>query len=114
MKILTVNELEQIDPVDYLVKERMVEKIEVLNENYGENRSLSDLGGFVIYVDNIGVIKELLEQFPVAEAEYTEIFSGADEKPYAEIVLLVASDYHIVIFMPVDLLEKYPNLNVNE
>ena len=46
----------------------MVEKIEVLNEHYGENRSLSDLGGFVIYVDNTGVIEELLEQFPVAEA----------------------------------------------
>ncbi|MDO4927389.1 MAG: hypothetical protein Q3980_17255, partial [Turicibacter sp.] len=91
-----------------------VEKIEVLNENYGENRSLSDMGGFVIYVDNDEMIEELLEQFPVAEAEYTEIFTGADEKTYAEILLLAASDYHIVIFMPVALLEKYPKFNVNE
>ena len=114
MKILTVNELAQIDPLDHLVKERMVEKIEVLNEHYGENRTLSDLGGFIIYVDNIEVIEELLEQFLVAEAEYTDIFTGVDEKTYAEILLLAASDYHIIIFMPVVLLEKYPKFNVNE
>ena len=114
MKILNVSELAQIDPLDHLVKERMLEKIEVLNEHYGENRTLSDLGGFIIYVDNTGVIEELLEQFPVAEAEYTDIFTGADEKTYAEILLLAASDYHIVIFMPLALLEKYPQFNINE
>ena len=114
MKILNVSELEQIVQLDHLVKERMVEKIEVLNEHYGENRTLSDLGGFIIYVDNTGVIEELLEEFPVAEAEYTDIFTGADEKTYAEILLLAASDYHIVIFMPLVLLEKYPQFNINE
>ena len=114
MKILTVNELEQIDSLNHLVKERMVEKIEILNENYGENRILSDMGGFVIYVDNDEMIEELLEQFPVAEAEYTEIFSGDNEESYAEILLLAGSDYHIVMFMPLTLLEQYPQFNVNE
>lgn len=114
MKILTVNELEQIDSLDYLVKERMVEKIEILNENYGDTRSLSDMGGFVMYVDNNMEIEELLEQFPVAEAEYTEIFSGDNEESYAEILLLAGSDYNIVIFMSFILLEQYPQFNVNE
>lgn len=31
--------------------------------------------GFVIYVNNNEEIEELLEQFLVAETEYTEIFS---------------------------------------
>lgn len=114
MKILNVNELEKMDSLDDLVKERMVEKIEILNENYSDTRSLSDMGGFVIYVNNNEEIQELLEQFPVAEAEYTEIFSGDNEESYAEILLLAGSDYHIVLFIPLRLLEQYPQFNVNE
>ena len=114
MQILTVNELEQIDRLDHLVKGRMVEKIEILNENYGKNRNLSNMGGFVIYVNNNEEIEELLEQFPVAEAEYTEIFSGDNEESYAEILLLAGSDYNIVMFMPLTLLEQYPQFKVNE
>ena len=40
MKIVNVNQLSQVHSLDPLVKERMVEKIEILNENYGENRMI--------------------------------------------------------------------------
>lgn len=70
--------------------------------------------GFVIYVNNNEEIEELLEQFLVAETEYTEIFSWDNEESYAEILLLASSDYNIVMFMPLSLLEQYPQFNVNE
>ena len=114
MKILNENELEQINQLDRLVKERMVEKIEILNENYGENRMIGDLGGFVMYVNHKEQLDELLEQFPVTEAEYVDAFVGADEENYCELLLLAGSDYNMVIFMPLELLQYYPNFNINE
>lgn len=112
MKILNENELEQINQLDRLVKERMVEKIEILNENYGENRMISDLGGFVTYVNHKEQLDELLEEFPVMETEYVDAFVGADEENYCEMLLLAGSDYNIVIFIPWILLEQYSQFNV--
>ena len=114
MKILNVNQLSQVHSLDSLVRERMVEKIEILNENYGETRMIDDLGGFVMYVNHKEQLDELLEQFPVTEAEYVDAFVGADEENYCELLLLAGSDYNMVIFMPLELLQYYPNFNINE
>ena len=114
MKIVNVNQLSQVHSLDPLVKERMVEKIEILNENYGENRMIGDLGGFVMYVNHKEQLDELLEQFPVTEAEYVDAFVGSNEENYCELLLLAGSDYNIVVFMPLELLQYYPNFNINE
>lgn len=115
MKVLTVNELEQISQLDRLVKERMIEKIEILNENYGETRMIGDLGGFVMYVNHKEQLDKLLEELPVTEVEYVDAFVGADEENYGEMLLLAGSDYNMVIFMPLILLEQYPQFNmINE
>ena len=83
MKLLNVNQLSHVHSLDPLVRERMVEKIEILNENYGENRMIGDLGGFVMYVNHKEQLDELLE------------------------------DYNLVIFMPFIVLEQYPQFNVS-
>ena len=114
MKLLNVNQLSQVHSLDPLVRERLIEKIEILNENYGEIRMIGDLGGFVTYVNHKEQLDELLEQFPVTEAEYVDAFVGADEENYCELLLLAGSDYNMVIFMPLELLQYYPNFNINE
>ena len=114
MKILNINQLSKVHSLDPLVRERMIEKIEILNENYGETRMIDDLGGFVMYVNHKEQLDELLEQFPVTEAEYVDAFVGADEENYCEMLLLAGSDYNIVVFMPLELLQYYPNFNINE
>lgn len=114
MKVLNVNQLSKVHSLDPLVRERMIEKIEILNENYGETRMIDDLGGFVMYVNHKEQLDELLEQFPVTEAEYVDAFVGADEENYCEMLLLAGSDYNIVVFMPLELLQYYPNFNINE
>ena len=115
MKILNVNQLSQVHSLDSLVRERMVEKIEILNENYGENRMIGDLGGFVTCVNHKKQLDKLLEEFPVTEAEYVDAFVGTDEESYCELLLLAGSDYDMVIFMPLILLEQYPQFNaINE
>ena len=112
MKILNINQLSKVHSLDLLVRERMIEKIEILNENYGDNRTIGDLGGFVIYIHHKEQLDKLLEQFPVTEAEYVDAFVGADEENYCELLLLAGSDYNMVIFMPLVLLEQYPQFNV--
>ena len=114
MKIVNANQLSQVHSLDPLVRERMIKKIEILNENYGENGMIGDLGGFVTYVNHKEQLDELLEQFPVTEAEYVDAFIGADEENYCELLLLAGSDYNMVIFMPLELLQYYPNFNINE
>lgn len=111
MKIVNVNQLSQVHSLDPLVRERMIEKIEILNENYGENRMIGDLGGFVTYVNHKEQLDELLEQFPVTEAEYVDAFVGSNEENYCELLLLAGSDYNIVVFIPLILLEQYPQFN---
>ena len=113
MKILNINQLSKVHSLDLLVRERMIEKIEILNENYGETRMIDDLGGFVMYVNHKEQLDELLEQFPVTEAEYVDAFVGADEENYCELLLLAGSDYNLVIFMPLIVLEQYPQFNVS-
>ena len=72
---------------------------------------VGDLGGFVTYVNHKEQLDELLEQFHVTEAEYVDAFVGADEENYCELLLLAGSDYNIVIFMPLIVLEQYPQFN---
>ena len=91
----------------------LIEKIEILNENYGDNRTIGDSGGFVTHVNHKEQLDELLEQFPVTEAEYVDAFVGADEENYCELLLLAGSDYNLVIFMPLIVLEQYPQFNVS-
>lgn len=111
MKLLNVNQLSRVHSLDPLVRERIIEKIEILNEHYGEHRMMGDLGGFVTYVTHKEQLDELLEQFPVTEEEYVDAFIGADEENYCELLLLAGSDYNIVVFMPLILLEQYPQFN---
>ena len=115
MKIVNVSQLSQVHSLDPLVRERMIEKLEILNENYGENRMICDLGGFVTYMNHKEQLDKLLEEFSVTEAEYVDAFIGADEENYCEMLLLAGSDYNIVIFMSLILLEQYPQFNaINE
>ena len=64
MKIVNVNQLSQVHSLDPLVKERMVEKIEILNENYGENRMIGDLGGFVTVCESQGTVRRVIGTVP--------------------------------------------------
>ena len=70
----------------------------------------------MVLLFNVGVVDTLsIVKFPVTEAEYVDAFVGADEENYCELLLLAGSDYNMVIFMPLVLLEQYPQFNaINE
>ncbi|HBG7674924.1 TPA: hypothetical protein KRE78_002565 [Clostridioides difficile] len=84
-----------------LVKELPIEvistiesNIEILNENYGIERTSEDLGGYVAVVDRAG-IKELKQyQLKGIIPEYIDEIEGAE---YISALFLCSNDFSIVV-----------------
>lgn len=80
--------------------------IEVLDENYGIERTAEDLGGYVAVVDEAG-IKELKQhQLRGIIPEYIDYIEGAE---YISSLFLCSSDFSIVVICKKelkDLIEK--------
>lgn len=75
------------------------EVIDILNENYGEDRDVDkDLGGYVLIAENIvdievikkDILKGLIE-------EYTDIVECSEGVNYTSSLFLLSSDYSVVV-----------------
>ena len=86
-----------------LVKELAIEvlsvieaTIEILDENYGTERTAEDLGGYVAVVDKAG-IKELKQhQLKGIIPEYIDEIEGAE---YISALFLCSNDFSIVVIV---------------
>lgn len=80
--------------------------IEILYENYGTERTVQELGGYVAIVDKAG-IKELKQhQLKGIIPEYIDEIEGTD---YISVLFLCSSDFSIVVICKKelkDLIEK--------
>lgn len=75
------------------------ESIQILNENYGEDRDVSrDLGGYVCIVEDVeeaiylkeNIIKGILP-------EYVDKISTREDQIYSNALYLLSSDYSIIV-----------------
>ena len=112
MKIVNVNQLKQVTLIDSEVVNRASNMLEILDAEYGSERSLTDAGGYVLMVqDNdqadIDELDEFVGLYDNCIVEYAETFVGDDERTYCEMLLLLSSDYGVVIYMTQALFEKY-------
>ena len=75
------------------------ETIEILNENYGENRDVDkDLGGYVLVVESIEDVKELKNGIlKDILPEYTDIIECKEGVNWTSSLFLLSSDYAIVV-----------------
>lgn len=73
--------------------------IDILNENYGENRDVDkDLGGYVLVVESLedvkevknGILKDILP-------EYTDEIICSEEVKYTSSLFLLSSDFSVVV-----------------
>ncbi len=76
------------------VKEVMRENLKILEESYGKERTVEDLGGYIALVDedDIEIFKEEILKGTIAE--YIEEIEGAD---YISALFLLSSDFAIVV-----------------
>ena len=89
------------DLSNYLVEviKSISETIDILNENYGENRDVDkDLGGYVLVVENIKDVKELRNGIlKDILPEYTDEIICSEGVNYTSSLFLLSSDFSVVV-----------------
>lgn len=109
MKIFTLEKLHSLVGIDDEIKCRMVQVIEVLNEEYGVERNQCSHGGYVLIINesNTSELIKFLDTYPHCLAEYVELFKGTDGEEYCEILILLSCDDSVIIYLPVKLLNEF-------
>ena len=68
--------------------------IEILDENYGTERTAEDLGGYVAVVDKVGIKEVKQHELRGIIPEYIDKIEGTD---YISVLFLCSSDFSIVV-----------------
>ena len=98
-KIYKESKLLEVNNIPSEVIERMKAIIDILNENYGENRDIeAELGGYVVIVENI-VDMEILKQDKLQGLvpEYTDIVECSEGVDWTSSLFLLSSDVVIIV-----------------
>lgn len=80
--------------------------IQVLDENYGTERTAKDLGGYIVVVDKAGIEELKQHQLKGILPEHIDYIEGTD---YISVLFLCSSDFSIVVICKKelkDLIEK--------
>lgn len=94
INILKKQDLDLVTDLPKEVQSAIEETIEILDENYGTERTAEDLGGYVTIVDKAG-IKELKQhQLKGIIPEYIDEIEGAE---YISALFLCSNDFSIVV-----------------
>lgn len=94
IKIWKEKDLELVRELPIEVKEVIKENVKILVEEYGEDRTEKQLGGFVALVDEEG-LKELKEKvLKDTVPEYIDEIEGVD---YISALFLCGSDFSVVV-----------------
>lgn len=98
-KIYLKKQLGKLSDYPIEVIKSISETIDILNENYGENRDVDkDLGGYVLVFENIGDVKELKNgMFKDILLEYTDEIICSEVVNYTSSLFLLSSDFSIVV-----------------
>ncbi|MFI4004185.1 hypothetical protein ACSW9K_00370 [Clostridium perfringens] len=95
------NESQLVELKDYSIEviKSISETIEILNENYGENRNVDeDLGGYVLVVESLEDIKELKNgMLKDLLPEYTDKIICSEGVNYTSSLFLLSSDFSVVV-----------------
>ena len=98
-KVYKENQLLELNNIPVEVIESIKVTIDILNENYGENRDIeADLGGYAVIAENIVDI-EILKQDKLQglAPEYTDIIEGSEGVNWTSSLFLLSSDYAIIV-----------------
>ena len=109
MKIWKLEQLKQETNVDEMVLAKAEEILKVLNVHYGDDRLVTDLGGYILL--DIEGIHTFINQHSTLIPEYIESFEGRDSNQYVEVLFMLSSDDHVVLYLLQETLDKdYPTL----
>ena len=98
-KIYKEIQLQEVNNIPSEVTESIKVTIDILNENYGEERDIElDLGGYIVIAENIVDI-EILKQDKLQGLipEYTDIIECSEGVNCTSSLFLLSSDYSIIV-----------------
>ena len=98
-KVYKENQILEVNNIPSEVIESIKVTIDILNENYGEDRDVeADLGGYIVIVENIVDIKILKQdKLQGLVPEYTDIVECSEGVDWTSSLFLLSSDYAIVV-----------------
>ena len=98
-KIYLKKQLGELSNYPVEVIKSISEIIDILNENYGENRNVDkDLGGYVLVVENIEDVKELRNgMLKDILPEYIDEIICSEGVNYTSSLFLLSSDFSVVV-----------------
>ena len=73
---------------------RIEDIIQILDENYGTERTAEDLGGYIVVVDKAGIEELKQHQLKGIVPEYIDEIEGTD---YISVLFLCSNDFSIVV-----------------
>ena len=95
-KIYLKKQLEELSDYPVEVIKSISEIIEILNENYGENRNVDkDLGGYVLIVESIEDVKDGMLKYILPE--YTDKIICSERVNYTSSLFLLSNDFSVVV-----------------
>lgn len=106
INILKKQDLDLVKEIPTEVLSTIEDTIEILDENYGTERTAEDLGGYVAVVDKAGIEELKQHQLKAITPEYIDEIHGTD---YISVLFLCSSDFSIVVICKKelkDLIEK--------
>ncbi|WWU64759.1 hypothetical protein QJR26_17430 [Clostridium baratii] len=98
-KIYLKKQLEELSDYPIEVIQSISETIDILNENYGENRDVDkDLGGYVLVVESIEDVKELKNgMLKNILPEYIDEIKCSEGVNYTSSLFLLSNDFSVVV-----------------
>lgn len=94
IKIWKDQDLELVRKLPTEVKEVIKENVQILVEEYGEERTEEQLGGFIVLVDEEGLIELKESLLKNTVPEYIDEIEGVD---YISALFLCGSDFSVVV-----------------
>ena len=112
IKLLHVSNISKISHLEEEVQTYALEALTILDEEYGTDRDpITDLGGYVVIIENPDEIQELeelhnidLTKCPIPE--FIDFIYTEQESRYTASLFLLSSDYGIIIILPYDMIPK--------
>ena len=98
-KVYKENQILEVNNIPSEVIESIKVTIDILNENYGEDRDVeADLGGYIVIAENIVDI-EILKQDKLQGLipEYADMIECSRGINYNSILYILSSDFAIVV-----------------
>ena len=98
-KVYKENQILEVNNIPSEVIESIKVTIDILNENYGEDRDVeADLGGYIVIVENIVDIKIMKQdKLQGLIPEYTDIIECSEGVNWTSSLYLLSSEFEIVV-----------------